>query len=132
MPSLHGVDGAGTGGACYDSLTGAVYTANSFGDNVSVIDGATNVRRFNVDVGIYPNLLPAARPYGKVFCGNQNSSSISVISDSLLGIAATPNDERRATNGNPTIVRGVLFLPASGALLDLSRPQGAGPRARRQ
>ena len=78
------------------------------------------LRRFNIDVGIYPNLLTGSPAFGKVFCGNQNSSSISVISDSLLGIAATPNAGLRAPDRGPTIVRGVLFLPASGALLDLS------------
>jgi YVTN family beta-propeller protein len=97
----------------YDSLTGAVYTANSFSDNVSVIDGATNVRRTNISVGVYPNLLTGSRQFGKVYCGNQNSSSISVISDSLLGVTGTPNAEVRAPNAGPTIVRGALNLQSA-------------------
>ncbi len=58
------------------------YITNSFDNNVSVIDTATDTVIASVDVGIYPEGV-AVNPAGtKVYVTNHNTNNISVIDTS--------------------------------------------------
>ena len=97
-------------------------------DNVVVtIDGVSNQIADSVSVGAGPTCLVLNPQQHRVYSANMWSSDVSVIKDSLLGVA----EQRQLAVHNPkraaTIVRGVLFMEARGEkrearseLLDIS------------
>jgi len=64
---------------CYDSATNCVYTANQVSNTVSVIDCSADTLVRVMPVGAAPTVLIAGPP-GKVYCADQDDSSVSVIS----------------------------------------------------
>jgi len=79
-----------------------------------------------IEVGVFPQVLTGSPQYGKVFCGNRDNTSISVISDSIIGVAEGRKPQAASCKPEPTIVRGVLYLTPSSlshhpsSLLDIS------------
>ena len=73
---------------CYDSATNCVYTANYVSNTVSVIRcGADTLLRL-VPTGLRPSAVIAGPP-GKVYCANDDDSSVTVIADSATRTVGT-------------------------------------------
>jgi YVTN family beta-propeller protein len=111
-----------------DTVADKVYCACSGSGDIGVIDGATNRRIRTIPVGAKPNALVINQARQRVYATNSGGSSVAVVSESAPG----PGIEEVAAPGvrkrQPTVVRGVLFLPetssnklqAAGWLLDVS------------
>jgi len=92
----------------WNSTNNNVYCAN--GDNVSVIDGATNRVIATIPVGSAPRAFAWNSIQNRVYVANYSSSSISVLRDNAVGIVEMANGAVRMANGGATIVRNVLNL----------------------
>jgi DNA-binding beta-propeller fold protein YncE len=94
--------------------------------NLVLIEGATNEVRKTVSSGVRCEVFALNPAGGRVYAISSYSSDISVIVDSLTGVAETMNDERVTMNAGPTVVRGVLLGPQavgrqpSAVLLDVA------------
>jgi DNA-binding beta-propeller fold protein YncE len=80
-----------------------------------------------IQVGSSPHDFCHNPVQGRVYVANVNGSSISVLSDSGGGVEESPQFRAARCRPEPTVVRGVLFLPANGdglrmkgALLDIT------------
>jgi hypothetical protein len=91
-----------------------IYCANFNGASVTVLDGASNVWDTTVSVGMNPAALIPVPAMGRVYVANYGSSSISVLRDTNpSGVEESPKPRAASSKPLPTIVRGVLVLPAS-------------------
>ena len=82
-----GDDGAYPVALMFDSTTDKVYCANTGSDDVTVIDCAVDSIITTIPVGDQPTAL-ACNPFqNRTYVANVSSSSVSVIRDSLTGIA---------------------------------------------
>ena len=92
-------------------------TANG---KVNVLSGATDSILRVIQVGIRPTALAWNPTHSWVYVSDSGSSSITVVSDMMLGIAET---QAQASSHKPqaTIARGVLFLPEAAS----HKPQAA-------
>jgi DNA-binding beta-propeller fold protein YncE len=91
------------------------------------MDGASNVWKTTIAVGMYPTALVCFPESGRAYVANEGSMSISVLRDTMpSGVEEQHADPR--SMGAATVVRAVLFLPlassvereVSGVLLDVS------------
>jgi YVTN family beta-propeller protein len=112
---------------CYDSKNDKVYCADWGGDDVTVIDGAGDSVLKTIGVGGGPYDLVWNPAQNRVYVANSSGSSISVLRGLAGGVQETMNEERGTMKPNPTIIRGVLFLPDvssrkphAASLLDIS------------
>ena len=110
----------------YNPLNNKVYCLSFWSNNVAVIDAATHGVLTTIAVDSGPQSICHNPRQNRVYVANDYSASISVLRDSGGGVAETPNAEVRMPNA-PTIVHGVLSMPASGdgreatgELLDIS------------
>ena len=71
--------GLGPNALVYDSVSNKVYCANYAGDNVTVIDGATNQVITTMRAGSGPYALCSNPQDNKVYCANYDSHSVTVI-----------------------------------------------------
>jgi YVTN family beta-propeller protein len=101
---------------CYDPTNDKVYCASYDDRSVTVIDGATNAVCADIRVDDAPYAIVWNEAHNRVYVANMLGSSISVLRDSAGGVAETMNGERGMMSVEPTIVRGVLFLPKMGAV----------------
>jgi len=79
---------------------------------VTVIDGTTDSILRYVQVRGGSTALAWNPVHSWVYVSNPGSCSITVVSDTMLGIQETTNEKRGTMNDGPTIIRGVLFLGA--------------------
>jgi len=92
-----------------------------------VIDGATNGVIATIPVGRGPIDFCHNPARNRIYVANYSGSSISVLRDSGGGVEESYNPQAASPRPLPTMVRGVLFMPASGVehvassvLLDIS------------
>jgi YVTN family beta-propeller protein len=104
--------GSGPWALCHNPQNNKVYCANEGSDDVTVIDGTTNHVLRTVAVGDGPSAFCHNPQENRVYVTNYGSSSISVLRDSAAGVEETTSDWVRTANGGPTVVRGVLTMPA--------------------
>ena len=64
---------------CYNPQDDKVYCANDNGDNVTVIDGASNQVIATVAAGSEPSALCYNPQNNKVYCANYDSDNVTVI-----------------------------------------------------
>jgi YVTN family beta-propeller protein len=95
---------------CYDSATNCVYTANQLSNTISVIDCSADTLVRIMSVGAAPTALVAGPP-GKVYCANQDDSTVSVVTEG--GVKAI------GTGQHP---RSLSFDPVSGKVYCVSEP----------
>ncbi len=82
--------GANPQGVGVDPLTNTIYVANTGGDNVSVINGATNTVTATVAVGSHPFPVVVDDPTtDTVYVANSDANSVSVISGATNTVIAT-------------------------------------------
>lgn len=74
---------------CYNLQDNFVYSANWGGDNVTVINGATNEVDTTIAVGVEPHAILYSPLNNKVFCFNEGSRSLGVINGSTHAVEAT-------------------------------------------
>ncbi|MFO7676611.1 MAG: hypothetical protein R6X12_09895 [bacterium] len=74
---------------CYNSRENKVYCANSAGDNVTVIDGATNQVIATVATGRWPAALCYNPTNNKVYCANSGGGGVTVIDGAADTVIAT-------------------------------------------
>ena len=74
---------------CWNSTDNKVYCANCYGNNVTVIDGATNQVIATAAAGVCPLALCYNPQNNKVYCANQISSDVTVIDGATNGVVAT-------------------------------------------
>jgi len=98
-----------TSGVVYSAHTGLAYIP-TMGRSIVLVDGATDSVRHSVPSGIRCEGFVHNPSGGRVYALSSYSSDVSVIVDSLTGIAEAMNDERATRNAAPTIVRGVLMV----------------------
>ncbi len=112
----------------YDQASNRVYCTDEGSDQVTVLNCATNQVIASVAVGQGPRAL-AGNPFrNRVYVANYYGSSISVLNDSAPGIEESLEPQVTSRKLEPTVVRGVLFLPeaashkpqATSRLLDIS------------
>jgi len=80
-------------------------------EGLLVVSGADNYVLRNIKAGEEPRALAWNPVHSWVYVSSSASHSITVVSDTMLGVAETPSAERRAPN-TATVVRGVLVLDA--------------------
>ncbi len=97
----------------YDSISDRLYCATDGGSHVDVIAAATNQVIASLPVEGGPVALAWSPARNRVYAAG--GSTISVIDDAG-GIEETMKDEGGRMKAGPTVVRGVLFLPASYGL----------------
>jgi len=98
----------------FDPLNEKLYCANSGSANVTVIDGRGDTVLTTIAVGARPAALEWNGAYNRTYVANSRGSTVSVLRDSVpSGVGGTMNDERGTMNPGPTVIRRVLFLPAS-------------------
>jgi YVTN family beta-propeller protein len=73
----------------YDSGTGAVYVANQFSNNVSVISDTNNTVVATVTVGLDPHGVTYDAGTGEIFVADDRSDEVSVILDTNYSILAS-------------------------------------------
>jgi YVTN family beta-propeller protein len=72
-----------------NAVTGQVYVANLVGNNVSVIDGATDAVVATVPVGTMPFAVAVNAVTGQVYVANLTDDTVSVIDGAANTVAAT-------------------------------------------
>jgi YVTN family beta-propeller protein len=97
----------------YNTLNNKVYCAVSTGDDVAVIDGATDSLLRTISVGDHPWDMVHNPQQNRMYVVNYLDSSVSVLRDSMTGIEENTRPPSARHELEPTIVRGVLRLPAS-------------------
>jgi YVTN family beta-propeller protein len=80
-------------------------------EDLFVVSGADDSSWRSVHVGTAPTAVAWNPVHLWVYVANSGSSSISVVSDTMLGVEEMSNAKRRMSNVGATIVRGVLLLP---------------------
>lgn len=113
-------------GICADPATGNVYCTSRQTNQVFILDGSGDSVLATVAVGELPGTAYWGAGRHRAYIANENGHSISVLRDAPGAIEETVNDGRGTAKVGPTIVRGVLPLPASPtpsipvSLLDIS------------
>jgi YVTN family beta-propeller protein len=105
----------------WDSLNNTVYCANTGSHDVTIVDGVTNQVIATIPVGKQPVGLGWNPVQNRVYVADWWSSCVSVIRDSVSGVAEAPGAEVHAQKRPPTIIRDVLLLPQASSL----KPQAA-------
>jgi YVTN family beta-propeller protein len=85
-----------------------VYCANLWSNDVTVIDGRTNLVDTTIAVGLTPVGLACNPDQIRVYVGNSQSSSVSVLRDNEAGMEQSPGQLACDPEPLPTVVRGVL------------------------
>jgi YVTN family beta-propeller protein len=97
------VAGGFSNAAAFDAATGDVFVTNSWGDNVSVIDGNTNRLIENLTVGEYPAGVAYDSRTGEIYVANEFSDTLSYI------VATAP----------PPSPLGVVFWVVLGSIITI-------------
>jgi YVTN family beta-propeller protein len=103
----------------YDGKIGEIFVPNTFSNNVSVIDDATNKLVASIAVGARPYSIAYDSNYNEMFVGNLGSSNLSVISDAKDMVTANIS-MNLGTSGAPMGLTydnrtGEIFVADSGA-----------------
>jgi hypothetical protein len=78
---------------------------------MTFIDSRTDSIIGSLNTGFCPVKSVLVPAHNRVYVGGGGNSFIPVIRTDQPGVEETPNAEVLATNANPTVVQGVLFLP---------------------
>jgi YVTN family beta-propeller protein len=98
----------------YNSLNNKIYAANHDDSSVSVIDGSTNNVTRTIALAREPVAIAWNPAQNRIYVANRLGNSISVLRDSMTGIEEyIPQAIPRSLGLLPTVVRGVLLIPAS-------------------
>jgi YVTN family beta-propeller protein len=76
-------------GVAVNSSTNRIYVTNAFGNNVSVIDGATNTVVATVPVGTTPYQVDVNPSTNRIYVANSVSNNVSVIDGATNTVVAT-------------------------------------------
>ncbi|MCK4252183.1 YncE family protein, partial [candidate division WOR-3 bacterium] len=73
----------------YNPTHNKVYCANTWGNDITVIDGATNKVITTIGVGLYPYALVYNPTNNKVYCTNLFNDNVTVIDGATNGVITT-------------------------------------------
>ena len=107
--------GMGSSALCLDPAHNKVYCGNYDADDVSVIDCATNQVVQRLPAGDAPGAFALNPTWNRVYVANDRDSTVTVYRDTSAPGVADARSVSGTVSGGPSIVRGVLTLPASGA-----------------
>jgi YVTN family beta-propeller protein len=112
--------GAGAGAIAIDTAANKAWCANYDDSTVTVIDCATLQAETTIAVGRGPVAVGYNATSGRIYVVNQVDASVSVLRDGVAAVEeGTTPDSPLATRA-ATIVHGVLSVPSSSALLDVT------------
>ena len=96
-----------------DTHHNKVYCLNSADNSVTVIDGATEAVDDTIAAGQGARDLAWNPTQNRIYVANSEGSSISVIRDTSAGVGVRSMPQAAGSKPLPTIIHGVLLLPAS-------------------
>jgi YVTN family beta-propeller protein len=105
----------GASALCLDSLHNKLYCGDFAADSVSVIDCGTNQLVQTLPAGKGPAAFAFNHTWSRVYVANDQDSTVTVYRDTSAPGVADTRSVSGTVSGGPSIVRGVLTLPASGA-----------------
>jgi YVTN family beta-propeller protein len=114
---------------CYSPQNNKVYCANYWGADVTVIDCANNQAIATIVVGARPLAICPNPVQNRAYVVSWESSTISVLCDSMLGAEESFGPRAAVLKPAPTIVRDVLFLPGLGTRSELPERNSVMSRA---
>jgi len=106
--------GIGPSALCLDPARNKVYCGNYDTDDVSVIDCGTNQVVQRLSAGDAPGAFGFNPTWGRVYVANDRDSTVTVYRDTSAAGVTDTRSVIGTVSGGPSVVRGVLTLPASG------------------